>query len=110
MPRLVRGTHSKGVSVSLISLIIAIAILLIGVVFAILNATPVTFNYLFGTYAFSLSFLLVLSFIAGFIFASLTLFWHWCVTRQSVYTLRRRQRMLEAELAALRSKLVKDDD
>lgn len=49
----------------LIGYVFILSIILIGVTFALLNATPVTFNYYLGAHTFPLSLLLVFSFSFG---------------------------------------------
>lgn len=49
----------------LIGYVFILIIILIGVTFALLNATPVTFNYYLGIRTFPLSLLLVFSFSFG---------------------------------------------
>lgn len=57
------------------SFIIVIFILLLGITFAVMNATPVTLHYYVGTKTFSLSLLLALCFGGGVLLGFLLMLW-----------------------------------
>lgn len=92
----------------LIRYIVLIAILLIALGFALLNANQVTVNYYIGTRHMPLSLLLVFTFGLGCIVGLLTsLGWYFRASYQ-VYRLRKKLEVTEKELSNLRAMPLKD--
>ena len=71
------------------TLIITIAVIAVGVTFALLNSQPVHFDYLFGDHVIPLSLLLVLSLALGVLLGFLVTLPHSLRKRTAIYRLKR---------------------
>lgn len=85
------------------SFIIFVIILMLGVVFATLNHTPVAFNYYFNVKEISLSLLLVFSVGVGMFFGFVFAFVSWLKLKTANYRLRSKLQNTEQEIEKLRA-------
>jgi len=88
--------------------VLVLLIVLIGVIFAVMNAESVQLNYYFGSQQMPLSLAIVLSMLAGAILgvlASIKLILH---SRREVAKLRKASEMAEKEIANLRAIPIKN--
>lgn len=90
------------------SLAVTIGVMVLGVSFSILNATPVTLNYYIGTSSLPLSLLLVFVLALGFFLGALVLGFYFVKEKSQVRRLRKKQKYLEQELMSLRSVPLQD--
>lgn len=82
---------------------ILILVLLLGVSFAVLNATPVNINYYFNSSKLPLSLLLVIVLGLGAFIGWLTGVWMWMRLKAETFRLSHRVKSLEKELNQLRT-------
>lgn len=87
----------------IITSIIVLLILIIGITFASLNAEPVVVNYYIGSSKFPLSLLLVLVLGCGALVGLLLNFPSWLRLKKENLTLSHRVKVIEKELANLRT-------
>jgi lipopolysaccharide assembly protein A len=85
-------------SMRILTYLIFLIILLIGITFAYLNATPVIFNYYLGTDTIPLSLLMTLSFGVGIICGVLISIVNWICLKSQNYLLKKRLQSLEQNL------------
>lgn len=88
------------------SYIIAILLILFGLSFAILNASPVKLNYYLGTTTIALSLLLVLTVGVGILIGFIVSLGKFFKLKRKIHHLRHRVRDLEAEILSV--KVTKD--
>lgn len=92
----------------IIYLILALIIVIIGIVFAVLNAEHVQLNYYLGSVQIPLSLMLVLAMIVGAglgVLASLSII---ITSRREVHKLKKSVEMAEKEIVNLRNIPIKD--
>ena len=87
----------------IVSYFLIILIILFGVIFASLNASAVSFNYYLGVKLLPLSLLLVLAFGIGMIFGFIFALPHWFRLKRDKRKLKARIKLIEAEIANLRT-------
>ena len=85
------------------SLMTVTILVIVGISFSILNATPVSLNYYIGTSTLPLSLLLILVLLLGFMLGTLLLSLRLIKEKTKVRQLRKKQKNLEQELMNLRS-------
>ncbi len=85
-----------------------LAVAVLGIVFAVLNARPVAFNYYFGTLEAPLSLLLVLALAAGAGLGLLAALGMVVRARHEASRLRHKVALAEKEVANLRAIPIKD--
>lgn len=93
----------------IISYILLILLFIIGVSFAVLNATPVNFDYYFGNINIALSLLLVLGFAIGCLLGLLVGLVMYFRMRGQNYRLKNRIKLTEKELNNLRNIPLQDN-
>jgi lipopolysaccharide assembly protein A len=91
------------------SYLVLLTIMLIGLTFASLNSTIVSFNYYIGTRDIALSLLLVFSFGAGICLGLLAAIFPWLRAKTEVFRMKSRLKIVEKEVENLRSIPIKDD-
>lgn len=84
-------------------------ILILGVSFAILNATPVTINYYIGQQHIPLSLLLVIAFALGCLIGIFVGTFMYCRLKSQNYKLKNRIKMAEKEISNLRTMPLQDN-
>jgi len=92
----------------IITYVIILLIILLGVTFAGLNAEPVMLNYYIGSTQLPLSLLLVLALIIGCIISLIVSLILYIKYKTDNHRLRQRLKVVEAELANLRTIPLKD--
>lgn len=92
----------------ILGLLFLLLILVIGLTFAVLNATPVTLNYYFGSREAPLSLVLVLALIAGAILGVLASSGLMLRLKRENSRLQRAIKVAEKEVVNLRTMPVKD--
>jgi len=92
----------------LIYTILVLIIILIGVIFAVLNANDVQLNYYFGSQQLPLSLALVLAMFVGAILGVVASFNLILRSRREVAKLRKASEMAEKEIANLRAIPIKN--
>ena len=92
----------------IVTYILILLIILLGVTFAGLNAEPVMLNYYVGNAKLPLSLLLVLSLIIGCILSLIASLIVYIRLKTDNHRLRQRLKVVEAELANLRTIPLKD--
>lgn len=93
----------------LISYILILLIIIVGVTFAILNASPVAINYYFGIQHVPLSLLLVISFGLGLLLSFVVMSFIVLRLKNQKWRLRKQLKIAEQEIDNLRSLPVKDE-
>ncbi len=91
-----------------IAFVVLLAVAILGIVFAVLNARPVEFNYYFGTLEAPLSLLLVLAVAAGAGLGLLAALGMVVRARHEAARLRQKVALAEKEVANLRAIPIKD--
>ena len=91
-----------------ISYILAGVVLLVGITFAILNATPVTINYYIGTSQLALSMLLIITLAFGVLLGLIACSVLLVRYKRRVRKLTKRTQAAEKEVANLRALPIKD--
>jgi len=92
----------------LIYTVLVLLIVLIGVIFAVLNAESVQFNYYFGSQQLPLSLAIVLSMLVGAILGVLASMKLILRSRREIARLRKTSEMAEKEIANLRAIPIKN--
>ncbi len=87
----------------MIMYILLIAIILLGISFAVLNPDPVIFNYYVGHHAFPLSLLLVITFTMGCILGLFVGIFLLIKLKLKSYRLQNQLKVAEKEIANLRA-------
>jgi len=90
------------------STIIALAIVIIGITFAVLNSSSVSINYYFGSHTFSISLLLALTLGLGAFFGILLITPTLLRLKRGNHQLKRKIKRAEQEVDNLRSIPIKD--
>lgn len=90
-------------------LVLALILVIIGIVFAVLNAETVQLNYYLGSLELPLSLVLVLAMITGAILGILASLSFIIGNRRSVSKLKRSVEVAEKEIANLRNIPIKDE-
>ncbi len=93
----------------ILSYLMLLIIMLIGLTFASLNSTVVSFNYYLGTKEIALSLLLVSSFGVGICLGLLAAIFPWLKAKTEVFRIRSRLKVVEKEVENLRSMPIKDE-
>lgn len=88
--------------------IIILILLVLGVTFALLNATPVSFHYYIGVKEIPLSILLVLSFVLGLVIAFIVMSISILRLKAQKRSLNKRLKLIQKEIDNLRSLPVKE--
>jgi len=92
----------------LIYTVLVLAVILFGIIFAVLNAENVQLNYYFGSQQLPLSLALVLSMVVGAILGVLASISLILRSRKEVARLRKASEMAEKEIANLRAIPIKN--
>ena len=92
------------------SYLIVLLLLILGVTFALLNASPVTIHYYLGVSQLPLSLLLIISFALGIIIALLMVSMVLIRLKAKNLGLKRRLRIAEQEIENLRTMPIKKDN
>ena len=92
-----------------ISYLILLVIMLIGLTFASLNATPVVFNYYLGSKTITLSLLLVFVFGVGIFLGIIVTMFTWIKIKRDNLKLKSSLRVIEKEVKNLRSIPIKGE-
>ncbi len=92
----------------IVTYVLALIIVLLGITFAGLNAEPVTLNYYIGNVKLPLSLLLVLTLIIGCVLSLIISLIFYIKLKNDNRRLRQRLKVVEAELANLRTIPLKD--
>ena len=95
--------------VKIIYLFLFLALVIFGIVFAVLNAEPVQLNYYFGSANVALSLVLVLAMIAGALLGVIASASMIISNRREVVKLRKSIQLAEKEVANLRAIPIRDD-
>lgn len=95
--------------VKIFSYLLLLVILILGVSFAILNATPVTINYYIGQQQIALSLLLVIAFAIGCLMGIIVGAFMYCRLKSQNYKLRNRIKIAEKEISNLRTMPLQDN-
>jgi len=93
----------------IISYFILLVIMLIGLTFASLNSTPVTFNYYLGSKDIALSILLTLFFGAGIFLGMIAFIISWIKIKRGNLKLKSQLKVTEIEIKNLRSIPIKGE-
>lgn len=93
----------------IITYLVVLILILIGITFAALNASPVLINYYVGTSKVPLSLLLVLSLILGIFLGMLISLLPYLRVHNKNRRLRQRLKIVEQELTNLRAIPLKDE-
>lgn len=93
----------------IISYFILLIIMLIGLTFASLNSTPVTFNYYLESKQIALSILLTLFFGAGIFLGMIACIVSWVKIKRSNFKLKSQLKVAEIEIKNLRSIPIKGE-
>jgi lipopolysaccharide assembly protein A len=86
----------------IIKILIILIIMLVGGVFAVLNAQPVDFNFYFGSYPIALALLLSVALGAGILIGVLSALGMLLNLKREVATLKHRERLAREEVKNLR--------
>ena len=92
----------------LISFIIILITIIFGLIFAVLNAEPVTFNYYLGKGEFPLSLILVITLAIGAVFGVLASIVVVLKSKRELAKVRRAVKLQEKEMMNLRALPLKD--
>lgn len=92
----------------IVTFLILALIVLLGVLFAVLNAQPVLLNYYFGSREMPLSLVLVIALAAGAVLGILASIGVLIRSRREMHKLRRAARLAEKEIDNLRSLPIRD--
>lgn len=92
----------------IIKLILLILIVMLGAVFAVLNAEPVQFNYYFGSLALPLSLVMTIALGAGMLFGILACMGLMFGMKRENLQLRRKSQLASQEVNNLRALPLKD--
>lgn len=92
----------------ILSFIIAIILIVLGLTFALLNATPVTLNYYLGSQEISLSLLLVLAVGFGTLIGFIVSIGKILRLKNKIHQQKNRLKQLEKELALGNPQLLKE--
>ncbi len=95
--------------VRIIYLFIFLVLVIFGIVFAVLNAEPVTLNYYFGSKQVALSLILVLAMIVGAILGVIASASMIISNRREVLKLRKSVELAEKEVTNLRAIPIRDN-
>lgn len=93
----------------ILSYLVLLAIMLTGLTFASLNATPVVFNYYLGSKTITLSLLLVFAFGGGIFLGLLVSIFSWIRVKRDNFQLKSRLKLVEKEVKNLRSIPIKGE-
>lgn len=93
----------------LISYVILLIIMLLGLTFASLNASPVVFNYYVGSKSLALSLLLVFSFGFGLLLGGFVTFFSWLRLKTENLRIKSRLKIAEKEVENLRTIPIKNN-
>lgn len=93
----------------ILSYLILLIIMLVGLTFAALNSTPVTFNYYLGSKIITLSLLLVFTFGAGIFLGLLVSILSWIRIKGDNFRLKSHLKVVEKEVKNLRSIPIKGE-
>lgn len=91
-----------------IKLIVVILIMMLGAVFAVLNADPVEINYYFGSRDLPLSLILTIALGLGVVLGILAGMGKVLGLKREIHTLKRRSQMVSEEVNNLRALPLKD--
>lgn len=91
------------------SYLFLLIIMLVGLTFASLNSTIVTFNYYLGVKNIALSLLLVFAFGGGIVLGLLVAIFPWIKVKRDNMRLKSRLKVVEKEVENLRSLPIKGD-
>lgn len=100
---------SRGGVMRIFSYLFLLAVMLVGLTFASLNAQVITFNYYLGTKELPLSILLVLAFGVGIFLGLFGAVYSWFKARRDVVRMKSRLKVVEKEVENLRSIPIKGD-
>tara|TARA_R110000868_G_scaffold84822_5_gene238916 strand:- start:1959 stop:2252 length:294 start_codon:yes stop_codon:yes gene_type:complete len=89
--------------------IIVIFLLLLGVTFAIVNSSSVSFNYFFNTAQVPLSLLMVITFAVGAVFGMIAALGLYFSTKKQTMRLQREMKLAKKEIANLRAIPINDE-
>lgn len=95
--------------VRIVYLFIFLVLVILGIVFAVLNAEPVKLNYYFGSKEVALSLILVLAMIVGAILGVIASASMIISNRREVMKLRKSVELAEKEVTNLRSIPIRDN-
>jgi putative membrane protein len=87
----------------ILSFILILAVLILGVTFAILNAEPVTVAYYFGTQQLPLSLIIAISFTIGLLLGLFVMMLNLIKYKTKLYRLKKRFKLAEKEIENLRT-------
>jgi lipopolysaccharide assembly protein A len=93
----------------ILSYLVLLVIMLVGLTFASLNSTVVSFNYYLGTKEIALSLLLVFAFGLGIGLGLLVAVFPWLKAKADIFRIKSRLKVVEKELENLRSMPIKDE-
>ena len=93
----------------ILSYLMLLVIMLVGLTFASLNPTVVSFNYYLGTKEIALSLLLVFAFGLGICLGLLVAVFPWLKAKTEVFRIKSRLKVAEKEVENLRSMPIKDE-
>lgn len=93
----------------ILSYLILLLLVLLGVTFAVLNASPVLINYYIGSRSLPLSLLLVVFLICGVLLGLIAGLISYLRVHSKNRQLRQRLKLVEAEVTNLRALPLKDD-
>lgn len=92
----------------IIKLLLLMLIVMLGAVFAVLNAEPVQFNYYFGSHALSLSLVMTITLGAGVLLGILACMGMMFAMKRENAQLRRKSQLASQEVNNLRTLPLKD--
>ncbi len=87
----------------IITYILLLLIIILGITFALLNHSPVTFNYYLGQLVLPLSMLLIISFAFGSLLGLLVSLWIYIKLKISNFRLHKHLKVAEKEIENLRA-------
>lgn len=93
----------------IVNLVVLLVLVLLGIVFAVLNADRVQLNYYFGSVDIPLSLVLVVAMIIGAILGVLASLKMLVSARREILVLRRSSQLAEKEINNLRKLPIKDE-
>ncbi len=93
----------------ILTLFAMLIVVVVGILFAVLNADPVVLNYYFGSRAMPLSLVLVLAMLIGAILGVLACSGVLMRQRRTIHKLRRSAELAEKEVENLRAIPIRDE-